>query len=84
MVALAQAGTRLLIHRDDDDDAVWCRLSVGEHAFLAALAEGQPLGRAWTRASTAEAVFDGSRTRSGLLQAGVIADFRVPAPAVHR
>lgn len=83
-VMLDLAGTRLLIHRDEDDDAVWCRLSIGEHAFLAALTEGLPLGNAWARATTAERTFDGSRTLSGLLQAGVFTDFRFPTTAVER
>lgn len=79
VVTLDLAGTRLLIHRDEADDAVWCRLSIGEHAFLAALVEGLPLGRAWDRATAAEPAFDGSRTLSGLLQAGIFTDFRFPA-----
>jgi hypothetical protein len=83
-ITLDQCGTRLLVHRDGDDDAVWCRLSVGEFAFLAALAEGLSLGRAWNRAAAAEAAFDGSRTLSGLLQAGVFADFRFPATPASR
>lgn len=82
VTALDQDGTRLLVHRDDDDDVVWCRLSVGEFALLAALAEGLPLGRAWNCAAVAETAFDGSRTLSGLLEAGVFADFRFPATPI--
>lgn len=79
LVSLDLGGQRLLIHRDEDDDVAWCPLSVGEFAFVSALAEGLPLGKAWNRASMADAYFDGGRTLSGLVDAGVFADFRFPA-----
>ena len=78
-VSLSEGAARLLVYRDSDDDAVWCRLSVGEFQFLRALSDGLPLGRAWDAAKRADAFFDGSRALSGLIHAGVFADFRFPA-----
>ncbi|WP_193370706.1 HvfC/BufC N-terminal domain-containing protein [Pelagibius marinus] len=77
-IGLDEGGTRLLIHRDGDDDVVWCPLSPCEFDFLQALRAGVPLGCAWGAASRADASFDGGRTLSGLLAAGVLADFRFP------
>lgn len=79
VVRLDAGARRLLIHRDGDDDVVWCPLAAGEFAFVAALSEGLPLGKAWNRASAADPLFDGGRTLSGLLAAGVLADFRFSA-----
>jgi len=77
-VSLDEGVTRLLINRDKDDDVSWCSLSEGEFAFVTALAGTVPLGAAWSRASRADAWFDGGRALSGLIAAGVFADFRFP------
>lgn len=78
-IALDDGGRRLLVHRDGDDDVAWCPLVAGDFAFVSALAEGLPLGKAWTRAAAADAQFDGGRALSGLIAAGVLAGFHLPA-----
>ena len=48
-VDLDSGGVRLLVHRSGLDVA-WRALSAAEHAFLAALVAGRPLGMAWNMA----------------------------------
>lgn len=83
-IALDAGGARILIHRDEEGDAVWRRLSRAEFLFLRALRAGRTLGDAWDRASAADAAFDGGRTLAGLIGAGVLIDFDLsPTPTAR-
>lgn len=66
-------GADLLVVRRGDEGVVLARIGAGEHAFLAALAAGSPLGAALDAAQRADAAFDlGAALRSNIA-AGIIA-----------
>ncbi len=58
-------------------------LPPGAHAFLAALAAGQPLGTAATEAATQHNTFDLAEHLSGVFSIGAVTGIRPPASRAH-